>query len=88
MKPVTMGAVPRGFRFAAVNCGLRKPPNLDLGLIVADKPAAAAAVFTQNVVLRLSGGILIPQEGFKDLYVTQDKQRYLYSVLADIVLTY
>ncbi|HYB57533.1 MAG TPA: hypothetical protein VEK12_15310 [Alphaproteobacteria bacterium] len=44
--------------------------------------------FTQNVVLRLSGGILIPQQGFKDLYVTQDKQRYLYSVLADIVLTY
>ena len=50
MKPVTMAAVPRGFRFAAVNCGLRKPPNLDLGLIVADKPAAAAAVFTQNLV--------------------------------------
>jgi len=44
--------------------------------------------FTQNVVLRLSGGILIPQQGFKDLYVSQDKQRYLYSVLADIVLTY
>jgi len=44
--------------------------------------------FTQNVILRLSGGILIPQQGFKDLYVTQDKQRYLYSVLANIVLTY
>ena len=31
-------ALPRGFRFAAVNCGLRKPPNLDLGLILAERP--------------------------------------------------
>jgi len=43
-------ALPRGFRFAAVNCGLRKPPNLDLGLILAEKPCAAAGVFTQNLV--------------------------------------
>src|ERR1700730_17384349 len=50
LKVAAQSALPRGFRFAAVNCGLRKPPNLDLGLIVADKPAAAAAVFTQNLV--------------------------------------
>lgn len=43
-------ALPRGFRFAAVNCGLRKPPNLDLGLIVAEQACAAAGVFTQNLV--------------------------------------
>ena len=43
-------ALPRGFGFAAVNCGLRKPPNLDLGLILAEKPVAAAGVFTQNLV--------------------------------------
>ena len=50
MKPAPSSALPRGFRFAAVNCGLRKPPNLDLGLLVADEPAAAAGVFTQNMV--------------------------------------
>jgi glutamate N-acetyltransferase/amino-acid N-acetyltransferase len=42
--------LPRGFRFAGVNCGLRKPPNLDLGLILADHAVAAAGVFTQNLV--------------------------------------
>lgn len=50
MKPAPASALPRGFQFAAVNCGLRKPPNVDLGLILADEPAAAAAVFTRNLV--------------------------------------
>lgn len=50
MKPAPGSAIPRGFQFAAVNCGLRKPPNVDLGLIVADEPVAAAAVFTRNLV--------------------------------------
>lgn len=50
MKPATANALPRGFQFAAVNCGLRKPPNVDLGLILADKPVATAAVFTRNLV--------------------------------------
>lgn len=48
--PAPSRALPRGFRFASVNCGLRKPPNLDLGLIVADEPVAAGGVFTQNRV--------------------------------------
>ena len=43
-------ALPRGFGFAATNCGLRKPPNLDLGFILAEKPVAAAGVFTQNLI--------------------------------------
>ncbi len=50
MRHVAQAALPRGFRFAAVNCGLRKPPRLDLGLILAVQPAAAAGVFTQNLV--------------------------------------
>jgi glutamate N-acetyltransferase/amino-acid N-acetyltransferase len=50
MKPATASALPRGFRFAAVNCGLRKPPNVDLGMILADEPAATAGVFTRNLV--------------------------------------
>jgi glutamate N-acetyltransferase/amino-acid N-acetyltransferase len=36
-----------GFRFAAVNAGIKKR-KLDMGLIVADVPAAAAGVFTRN----------------------------------------
>jgi glutamate N-acetyltransferase/amino-acid N-acetyltransferase len=46
-------ALPRGFRYAAGSCGLkRRGPNgaLDVALIVSDGPAAAAAVFTQNLV--------------------------------------
>ena len=44
-------ALPRGFRFAAANCGLRKPPNLDLGLILSDGPSSAAGAFTRNLVV-------------------------------------
>jgi glutamate N-acetyltransferase/amino-acid N-acetyltransferase len=41
----------RGFRFAGVSAGLKtKAGALDLGLIVADQPAAAAAVFSANRV--------------------------------------
>jgi glutamate N-acetyltransferase/amino-acid N-acetyltransferase len=44
-------ALPRGFRFASVNCGLRKPPNLDLGLILSEGPAVTAGAFTRNLVV-------------------------------------
>jgi len=50
MNTAPLNAVPRGFRFAATNCGLRKAPNLDLGLMIADEDATAAGVFTQNLV--------------------------------------
>jgi len=44
-------AVVRGFRFAGVSAGLKtKPGALDLGLIAADRPASAAAVFSANRV--------------------------------------
>src|SRR6266566_1787217 len=41
-----------GFRFAGVHSGLRasEPGRLDLALIVSDRPAVAAGVFTQNRV--------------------------------------
>jgi glutamate N-acetyltransferase / amino-acid N-acetyltransferase len=44
-------ALPRGFRFASVNCGLRQPPNLDLGLILSEGPAVTAGAFTRNLVV-------------------------------------
>lgn len=40
----------RGFRAAAVKSGIRGKDRLDLGLIVSDRPAAAAGVFTTNTV--------------------------------------
>lgn len=48
--PVDAARLPRGFRFAAAACGLRRKNRLDLGLITADVPAAAAGVFTTNLV--------------------------------------
>ncbi|MGB8991684.1 MAG: bifunctional glutamate N-acetyltransferase/amino-acid acetyltransferase ArgJ [Desulfobaccales bacterium] len=39
-----------GFRFAAIAAGIKKPGVLDLALMVADAPAAAAGVFTRNRV--------------------------------------
>ena len=42
--------------------------------------------FTQNIVFRLSGAALIPGDGFKDLFETD--QEVFYSVLANLVLSY
>ena len=40
-----------GYRFAGVHAGLRPDPSrLDLALVVSDRPATAAGVFTQNRV--------------------------------------
>jgi len=40
-----------GFRYAGIHCGLRpEPTRRDLAIIVSDRPAAAAGVFTQNRV--------------------------------------
>ena len=37
-----------GFRFAGVACGIKESGRKDLALIVSERPAAAAAVFTKN----------------------------------------
>jgi glutamate N-acetyltransferase/amino-acid N-acetyltransferase len=42
--------LPRGFRFGAAKAGLKQSGRTDFALIVADKPASAAAVFTANRV--------------------------------------
>jgi glutamate N-acetyltransferase/amino-acid N-acetyltransferase len=46
---ITNADMPRGFAYSSVACGLKKS-GLDLGLIVSDTPAVAAAVFTTNLV--------------------------------------
>ena len=43
-------SLPLGFEYATTYAGLRKVTKDDLALIVSDRPASAAAVFTQNVV--------------------------------------
>ena len=41
----------KGFTAAGVHCGIRKNRSKrDLALILSDRPAAAAAVYTQNLV--------------------------------------
>ncbi|MGH9791515.1 MAG: bifunctional ornithine acetyltransferase/N-acetylglutamate synthase [Candidatus Acidiferrales bacterium] len=50
MRRPTSHDLPRGFRFAATACGLKKSGGLDLALIAADAPASAAAIFTTNRV--------------------------------------
>ena len=44
--------------------------------------------FTQNIVARISGAILLPGDGFRDLFETRRGQDEFYSVLANIILTY
>lgn len=48
-KPKKLTAVPRGFRTFIANAGI-KDTSLDLGVVVSDAPATAAAIFTQNHV--------------------------------------
>jgi glutamate N-acetyltransferase/amino-acid N-acetyltransferase len=42
--------IPQGFSFAATHCGL-KQSGLDLGILISETPATAAAVFTTNRVV-------------------------------------
>ncbi|MCA9231997.1 MAG: bifunctional glutamate N-acetyltransferase/amino-acid acetyltransferase ArgJ [Planctomycetales bacterium] len=43
--------LPQGFRAAGVYSGVkRNPTSLDLSLVVSDRPAVAAGVYTQNIV--------------------------------------
>ncbi len=44
-------ALPRGFRFAGVHCGIKTDPNKpDLTLVVSDAATVAAGVYTRNLV--------------------------------------
>ncbi|QDS94182.1 Arginine biosynthesis bifunctional protein ArgJ [Roseimaritima multifibrata] len=43
--------LPTGYRYAGVTCGIKKSGRPDLALIVSDRPAVAAAVYTTNQVV-------------------------------------
>ncbi|HVA17560.1 MAG TPA: bifunctional ornithine acetyltransferase/N-acetylglutamate synthase, partial [Candidatus Dormibacteraeota bacterium] len=47
---LSVSDIPRGFTFAATHSGL-KTSRLDLGILISDVPAAAAAMFTTNLVV-------------------------------------
>jgi glutamate N-acetyltransferase/amino-acid N-acetyltransferase len=47
----TQDALPQGFRFAGVTCGIKPSGNPDLSLIISDQPVVAAGVYTQNQVV-------------------------------------
>ena len=49
-EPLAASELPRGFTFAGLHCGLKKS-KLDLGMLLSEVPAAAAAVFTTNQVV-------------------------------------
>lgn len=50
MSEVSTFLIPRGFRFGAAKAGLKQSGRTDFALIVADRPANAAAMFTGNRV--------------------------------------
>ena len=50
MSDVSQFLIPKGFRFGAAKAGLKNSGRTDFALIVADKPASAAAAFTGNRV--------------------------------------
>ncbi len=56
-------ALPRGFRFSATACGLKKTGALDLAMLSSDVPASAAAVFTQNLVV--APPVVVSQENLR-----------------------
>jgi hypothetical protein len=53
---------------------------------------SAAAIWrpkaTQNIVLRLSGAMLAPGAGFRDLFDNSENDRNYYSVLANLIVSY
>jgi len=69
---------------------LRNQGDIDTG-IGWDVSAALIwrPMFIQNVVFRLSGAVLFADDGFKQLYRTNnDSEDTFYSVLANLILTY
>jgi hypothetical protein len=68
---------------------IRNEIGYDLSAAITYRP-----FFSNNIVLRLSGAILLPGDGLKDLYNTTGSSslfsggRFLYSILGNLILTY
>lgn len=70
MSDISQFLIPKGFRFGATKAGLKASGRTDFALIVADKPADAAAAFTGN---RVTAAPLIVDK--KHLHATGGKVR-------------
>ena len=57
---------PKGFVASGISCGIRKPGKKDLALIVSQKPAASAGVYTQNLVK--GAPIIVTQKNLENGY--------------------
>ncbi len=57
---------PKGFLAAGISSGIRRPGKKDLALILSERPAAAAAVFTKNTVK--GAPILVSQKHLENGY--------------------
>lgn len=83
---VSLNANQIGFADTAVleaarnQAGLRRRIGADLSMSITYRPFTS-----QNVVLRLTGSMLVPQKGYKDLFGSDDIP---YSVFANLVLAY
>src|SRR5262249_22092897 len=55
-------AAPKGFLAGTAACGLKKKGGEDLAIIFSERPAVAAAVFTQNLVV--VAPVLLSREAF------------------------
>ena len=83
---VSLNASQLGFADTAVleaarnQAGLHKRIGADLSMAITYRPFTS-----QNVVLRLTGSMLVPQQGYKDLFGSDDIP---YSVFANLVLAY
>jgi len=62
---------------------IRKDIGWDLSTSVNYRPFD-----TQNVILRASGAVLIPGDGFKDLFSSADGDKVYYSVILSAILAY
>ncbi|HXW63052.1 MAG TPA: bifunctional glutamate N-acetyltransferase/amino-acid acetyltransferase ArgJ [Candidatus Acidoferrales bacterium] len=54
--------IPAGFTFAATHCGIKRT-RLDLGILVSDVPATAAAVFTTNQIV--AAPVIVSRENLR-----------------------
>jgi glutamate N-acetyltransferase/amino-acid N-acetyltransferase len=59
---VSDSQVPKGFSFGAMHCGLKRA-KLDLGIVISETPASAAAIFTTNQVV--GAPVIVSREHLK-----------------------
>lgn len=69
MKQISGGVcAAKGFKAAGISCGIRKKGRKDLALIVSEAKAAAAGVYTQNLVK--GAPIIVTQNNIADGYAS------------------